>query len=245
MVANSEAQRHQQVKSLRVQGWETRRSNSGECGEELRVDIDDIVLNLTYLMYVTAPMIRDELRLRAFLMVASVGFAIWATMIDSPWTLFWNLVFIVLSAWNVARILRERRPLELLPDEERIRARLFPEMTTRQFQIFWDMGEDYDAAGEALAERGKPLDHFWILRSGDVEVVTDSGIVQMEPVSTIGGMSYVMGGNEPAAATVQAGRASLRRWRKSDLRSLGVTAPELNAPFLSGVGRGLVSKIRT
>jgi len=209
------------------------------------VDIDDIVLNLTYVMYVTAPLIRDELRLRVFLMFASVGFAIWATMIDSPWTIFWNIVFIVLSAWNVLRILRERRPLELGPDEERIRARLFPEMTTRQFQSFWDMGEDYDTTGEELAARGKPLDHFWILRSGDVEVITDGGIVQMEPMSTIGGMSYVMGGNEPATATVKAGSAALRRWKKSDLRSLGVTAPELNAPFLSGVGRGLVSKIRT
>jgi len=209
------------------------------------VEIDDIVLNLTYLMYVTAPLIRDELKLRIFLMVASVGFAIWATMIDSPWTFFWNIVFIVLSAWNVARILRERRPLELGPDEERIRVRLFPEMTTRQFQSFWNMGEDYDTAGEELAERGKPLDHFWILRSGAVEVMTDGGIVQMEPMSTIGGMSYVMGGNEPATATVQAGQASLRRWKKSDLRRLSETAPELNAPFLSGVGRGLVSKIRT
>jgi len=209
------------------------------------VDIDDIVLNSTYLIYVLAPLIRDELRLRIVLMMTSFGFALWAIMIDSPWTVFWNVVFIVMSAWNVMRVVRERRPHLLGGDEERIRARLFPEMTPRQFQGFWDMGQDYTTEGEELASRGKPLEHFWILRSGDVQVMTDGGIVQMEAMSTIGGMSYVMGGNEPATATVRAGQASLRRWRKADLRRLSETAPELNAPFLSGVGRGLVSKIRS
>lgn len=209
------------------------------------MEIDNIVLNITYVLYVIAPLIRDELKLRVLLAVASVGFAVWATMIDSPWTVFWNVIFIGVSLYNIVRILRERRPLELGDEQENIRRRLFPEMTTRQFARFWALGDDHHAVGEQLTLLGTRVTHFWIFLDGDLRVELTDGQKAMEPGATVGGMSYVMGDDVPATASVVAHDAQLRRWPKATLRALAHTDAELNAPFLSGIGRGLVSKIRT
>ena len=206
---------------------------------------NDVVLNLTYLLYVVAPLVRDELRLRVLFALASVGFGLWGVLDDNIWPVIWNALFLVISAWNIRNLMHERRPVVLAPELERVRSEVFPEMTGRQFERFWAMGSDYHASHERLTVHGEPVDHFWVFLRGQADVQLRDTTVQLEPNATIGGISYVRGTDVVATATVSASSAALHRWDKADLRNLAATNPDLQAPFLSGLARGLVAKIPT
>ncbi len=208
------------------------------------LDGDDVVLNFTYFLYVVAPLVKDELWLRVLLMCSSCGFALWAVLIENNYTLVWNLLFLLVSLRSIYRIVTERRPHVLSEAQERVRSRLFPEMSGRDFQKFWDLGEDHHAVGEQLTVLGEPVNDFWVFVDGEIYVDLSHGRVNLKPVDTIGGVSYIMGEQELATASVFAVNAHLRVWGKVRLRALAHTHPELNAPFLSGLGRGLANKMQ-
>lgn len=118
--------------------------------------LEDLLINAAYLVSLTALAVRDVLRLRVFLLLAQGLFLAWgATLMHLP-TIAWNAAFLLINAWAIVRILRERRPIALPEAFRDLHARLFPSMSNRDFLLFWELGNPHrqsSGSGAATSSR--------------------------------------------------------------------------------------------
>lgn len=204
----------------------------------------DVLVNAAYIIYILAPLVKQELGLRLVLTAASVGYILWGIVDYNPWVIFWNALFILMSLWRLGKLFQERRPIELTETQSRVRQALFPAMKDRQFLLFWMMGEDCDPRDRVLTTEGAANEFLYVLHDGEATVRSaGQNRATLRSVTTIGEMSFVAGEDTAASATVELETGRARRWRHDELHQLEQTHPDLVAPFLSGIGRGLSAKV--
>lgn len=117
---------------------------------------------------------RDILWLRALTVVAGFllvpYYVFQSTLPVVP--LSWNAVFIAINVYWVARLLYERRPVELTPDEARLRVLSFPSLTPQQARNLFAMGIwDNVAAGDSLVRHDNDNDRFSVILRGLADVI--------------------------------------------------------------------------
>jgi len=204
----------------------------------------DLYLNISYVAYVVAPAIKNELWLRSLLMANAIAFAIWGIMIGNGSVVLWNGVFAIISAFGIVRLLRERRAVSLTPELDTIRQDLFPSVSNRDFLLFWSLGEtSRDRIGDLTVE-GTDVDRLFLITSGMAGVIANGEeVARLGDRQFVGEMAFVTG--QPASATVRIeGTADVHSWSFSDLETLKTLEPHLIAPLLGTVNRDLASKLR-
>jgi|GEM_PF-3854877 len=163
----------------------------------------NIVLTFVYVWYIICPIFKDELKLRLAFMFASFGYITWGLMIeDGLVVLIFNSLFVLISLRHINRIIRQRRPVVLSAEDEALRAELFPSMTSRQFQQFWELGVPGTATPGALLTKGELVDEVVVVLGGVAQVELDSGDRAAPSPVLLGEMSYALGEDVPASATV-------------------------------------------
>ena len=63
---------------------------------------------------------RDVLQLRIMMTIATLCFIAFAFLIDNTSMKLWNLVFVGINLYQLARIIYERRPISLSSDLEEV-----------------------------------------------------------------------------------------------------------------------------
>ncbi|NNF65719.1 MAG: cyclic nucleotide-binding domain-containing protein [Acidimicrobiia bacterium] len=204
----------------------------------------DWFLNLTYVAYVVAPAIKNELWLRVLLMINALGFATWGLLIGNLSVVFWNVVFAGISAYGIVRLLRERREVPLPEGLAAIRDHLFKGVSNRNFLLFWSLGESADMADGKLTTHGEPVDRLHLLIDGGARVIADGvEVAELGPHQFVGEMAFVSG--ECASATVAIDRpCTVHSWAFSDLETLHTLEPQLSLPLLSSINRDLANKLK-
>jgi len=204
----------------------------------------NIFLTVVYIIYVAAPLVRDELWLRIVLTVASVCFVIWGVLTGEEIVIIANGLFALLSLRQVYRLMKERRPIGLTDEQSIAHQALFPTMTARQFVLFWHLGEGFSNDDGVLIRKGAQVEHVSAIVTGEVAVKLESGDRLIDAPTLLGEMSFVRGHDAPASADVRAiGLVTGRRWKKSTLYSLKDSHPNLTEPFLRSLGADLAAKI--
>jgi CRP-like cAMP-binding protein len=205
----------------------------------------DLYLNISYIAYVVAPAIKNELWLRSLLMANAIAFAVWGVLIDNGSVIFWNTVFAAISLFGIIRLLRERRAVTLTQELETIRQNLFPSVSNRDFLLFWSLGETIRDHTGLLTTEGSTVDRLFLLINGEAKVQTNgSEVARLATNQFVGEMAFVTG--QPASATVALdGPADVHSWAFSDLETLKTLEPQLVTPLLSTVNRDLAEKLRT
>ena len=206
----------------------------------------NVVLTLVYTWYIICPIFKDELKLRLAFMVASFGYIFWGLMIeDGRVVLVFNTLFVFISLRHINRIIKQRRPVVLAPEDESLRSEIFPSMSPRQFETFWKLGVPGTAMPGALLTRGELVDEVIVVLDGTAQVELDTGDRAAPAPVLLGEMSYALGQDVPASATVRLDEpVPIRTWTKSVLRDLKKNDPELEVPFLASLGQNLARKIR-
>jgi hypothetical protein len=162
----------------------------------------DILIHMANLLYLLAFMVRDILWLRVLTVVAA--FCLIAYFYFQPEPLmtpiYWNIVFTAMNVYWIVRLLLERRPVRLTPDEEVLCELLFRTMTPREMMRLLKLATWKNAAaGECFVHRDKPLDRLMVIFSGKACVEVDGrNVTELRPGQFIGSLDYV---TEEAAPT--------------------------------------------
>ena len=94
----------------------------------------------------------------------------------------WNIVFMAINLYWIVKLIIERRPAHLTPDQERLRQLSFPSLTPREaFILFATSAWNDLEPGASLIIHDRAGDYFSVILRGDGDVIYRS-----EKISKIG-----------------------------------------------------------
>ncbi|MCB1486929.1 MAG: cyclic nucleotide-binding domain-containing protein [Bauldia sp.] len=144
----------------------------------------EILLNVTYILYLLAYSVRDILWLRILAVVAGItALPYYYFRPDPIWPpVAWGLVFIAINSFWIAKLLMERRPVKFSDDERRLYQLAFRNMSEHEAAGLFRLGTWTTVpTGSLLLEQGKPVEALSLIASGKTSVEFDGA-----PVDTVG-----------------------------------------------------------
>lgn len=180
--------------------------------------------HLSYLLTTAAFLAKGILPLRTLAIVASlcgIGYAL--LWVDGVlWVdLMWETGFVVINAFHVVILMRERREFELTEDEEELYSTVFRKMSKASFhKLIMRAHWTHYAEGDTLTREGEPVERITLIYRGMAEARSSGGVVAYCKNGTmVGEMSFLS--NEPASATVRAlEETRCVEWRQDALQEL-------------------------
>jgi hypothetical protein len=194
------------------------------------------------ILLVVAYSVRDILWLRLFAVAASLitipYFVLQPTMLWAP--LCWSVVFAAINSVQSLRLIMERRPVKLTPDEEEIRRLAFRDLPPRKVLQVLSIGSWTTLdVGERLIESGKRPDTVSLIVRGKVRITKDGRVLGELVAGDFVGSALILSGipADVNAVTVEAGRAM--RWEVGALERYLAANPETRTVMLKEVARDL------
>ena len=205
-----------------------------------------IFIHIANVLYLSSYLVKDILWLRALTIVGGLTIIAYYVFMPSPvWAaIAWNVLFLLINAWQIRLLLIERRPVQLDPESLRLHQLAFRSLTPREFAKVVKIAKWTDAGeGEPIVRRGEALDRMMVIVSGRVRVDAPSGAtVELRPGCFIGEMSF-MTGDKPNADVVSLEPTRFASWRQKDLHDLLSGSVELRAAVQDVLGADLVAKL--
>ena len=161
----------------------------------------------------------------------------------------WNLVFMCINSFQIARILNERRAIELNEEENALYLMGFSQagMQPMLFRTLLAAGEWADVkAGERLTTIGEPNEHIYLFAKGRASVnVRGRSVATCRRGDFIGEMAFLNAEDRQAAsATVVATMPSrVFRWNHTKLRELFQDSREIGEQTTRVLTDDLVQKM--
>jgi hypothetical protein len=131
-------------------------------------------LTLSNVLYLISYSVRDILWLRILTVVAaSLLIPYYAMQMPPLWAaIWWGAVFIVINFYWIVRLIIERRPVHLTPDEARLREISFPSLTPREARDLYATGVwDNVAQDMSLVKHDRDSDRFSVILRGLADVL--------------------------------------------------------------------------
>lgn len=198
-------------------------------------------------IYLVSYVMRDILWLRIFTVAAAICLILFFYQQPEPLLgpVYWNLLFIALNAIWIARLLYERRPVNLTEDEQDLCTLVFRTITPREMINLlkigiWNVAE----AGECFVAAGSRLDTLMVIHSGRACVVVDGKPVQsLHPGQFIGSISFITDEIAPTNIVAQEPTRYVC-WPKSKLKGYLTKNPELHAAIQATLGADLTKQLK-
>lgn len=167
----------------------------------------DYLIHIANVILLAAFVVRDILLLR-ILFVTGSFFAFGFYFFQSPplWSAIgWTALYIVIHAFWICRILWERRPVVLNPDEQRLYDLGFGALDLRKFVTVVSLGEWRDGKpGEYIFRKGDPVSEIAIHVSGAVSMRLDgTELALLRPGNMIGTAVVLTSGTAPCDAVLE------------------------------------------
>lgn len=192
----------------------------------------DMLIHAANLLYLFAFMVRDILWLRILTVFAAACLIPYFYVRPEPLMapIYWNLAFTALNTYWISRLLLERRPIKLSPEEQRLCELVFRTMTPREMIKILNLATwERATAGVHFVERGKPLDRLIVIYSGKACVEVDGrNVAELQPGQFIGSISYVTEETAPASV-VSIEPICYVSWSKSKLKDFMTKNPDLHS----------------
>lgn len=207
-----------------------------------------VFIHIANFVYLCSYLVKDILWLRVLTVVAGLlllGYYAW--MPRPIWAaIIWTILFTFINLRQIGRLLAERRPARLEPDEALLHEVAFGRMPDREFAKLVSIGEWREVgAGEHLVRRGEAIHQLIVLASGRVRVEVDGKPrFQLRAGCFVGEMSFVTG-KPPDADVVAMEPTRTVAWKDEPLRKLIDHDAELRAALQQVIGEDLAAKLRT
>ncbi len=207
--------------------------------------MNDIFLNLAYLLMLAAFLIRDVFWLRLTLVVSQAAFIVYALRSDNFSMTAWNIGFILINGYQVGRILKQRRPIELSAELEEIYRKSFRLMNRREFLYFWRTGRREEREDGYIVREGERQQSLYLVLEGTAAIIRGG-----EEVARVGrgdfladSCDFISPGPSPIAARARGG-ITLRRWDYPVLEDIRKIDPPLMLKIQKIVSGYLTAKLR-
>ena len=207
-----------------------------------------VFLTIANILYVICYGVRDVLWLRIM--------AVAAMVLIMPYYLFhhetpmfepivWNILFVVINAFWIVLIIRERRPPKLNDDEKKLYEMVFESRCTAKNMLRllakaeWKDVDDH----EVLIEQGSNSGDLVLIHSGAASVqVKGRQLAELGAGDFVGEMSFLTG--DPAVANVVSlGPVRYLKWDRRVMDQLFEDRLELKSAMHEVIGHDLVQKL--
>jgi hypothetical protein len=203
-------------------------------------------INAGNILLLVAFSVHDVLWLRLFAVAASLitipYFVLQPTTLWAP--LIWTVVFATINSLQSWRLIIERRPVKLTPDEEEIRRLAFQDIPPRKVLKVLSIGSWTTlGVGERLIESGKLPETVSLIVRGKARVTRGGHVLGELVAGDFVGSAMTFSGIAPEvdAVTVEPGRAM--RWEIGALERYLAANPETRTVMLKDVARDLAGKM--
>jgi len=207
----------------------------------------DYCIHAANILLLAAYSVRDILWLRLFAVASSTIAMPYFFFQPTPlWAAFgWSVLFTVINLYQSWRLFRERRPVQLTPEEDEVRRLALPDLPPREVLRLLSIGSWTTAElGERLVESGKPVDSISLVVRGKVRMTQEGRVLgEMGPGEIVGSALLLSGAPaEVDALTVEQSRTF--RWDVETLERYLDAHPETRGVFQRHVARDLARKVQ-
>ena len=189
---------------------------------------------------------RGVLLLRSLFVVGSL-LALGFYYCQSPplWSaITWTVLYIVIHSYWIVRIMLERRPVVLTPDEEALYRLAFGSLDRRKFVRLAGLGQWRDAEkDQQLWRAGEPISEVYAFTSGSVAArMDDRSIGSVRPGQLVGTTGVLIGGRSHCDMVVEAPGRYIA-WPLAEVQEFLDKDPELRSQIKSIINEDLTAKI--
>lgn len=166
------------------------------------------LIHVANLLLLAAFAVRDVLLLRSLFVAGSLC-ALGFYYYQSPplWSaIAWTVLYVVIHSYWIVRIISERRPIVLTPDEENLYRLAFGSLDRRKFARLVGLGEWRDAEeGQQLLSAGESLREVYALTSGRVAArLGNDSVGSVNAGQLVGTAGVLIDGTAPCDFVVEA-----------------------------------------
>ena len=208
----------------------------------------EVLIHTANVIYLVSYLMRDILWLRIFTVIAAACLILYFYYLPEPLLtpVYWNTLFLALNIFWIARLLLERRPVQLSADERQLCELVFRLISPREMISLLKIGTWETAeANECLISGGSELDKLMLIQSGQACLMVDGAKTQIiDPGQFMGSISFVTDEIAPADfVTLEPTR--YLQWDKSSLKRYLTKNPELHAAIQATLSMDLTEKLKT
>lgn len=207
----------------------------------------DYCIHAANILLLAAYSVRDILWLRVFAVASSVMAMPYFLFQPTPlWAAFgWSVLFTAINLFQTWRLFRERRPVQLNPDEEEVRRLAFADLPSREVLRVISIGSwTSPQPGEFLIESGKPVDSISLIVRGRVRMTKeDGGVLGDMGEGEIVGSTLLLTGVKAEVNAVSVGLTRALRWEASTLQRYLDAHPVTRNVFQRHLARDLAGKM--
>lgn len=185
----------------------------------------DVLVNAANIAYLISYSVRDIFWLRVLTVVAASLTIPYFYLQNSPlWLpMSWNIFFILINLFWIARLLAERWPVPFTEEERRLYSIALRNFSERDAFKLLRMAERRSVPGDTiLIEEGGAVDELFLIVEG--EVMVEQGATQVDSLGDGGFLGSIafLNQNNDFASPVEVRSSvptTLLRWRFSELNS--------------------------
>jgi hypothetical protein len=203
-------------------------------------------LHAANILLLVAYSVRDIFWLRLFAVAASLIALPYFFLQPEPlWEpIIWSSVFAAINSFQSWRLFVERRPVKLTPEEEEIRRRVFPDLSSRKVLQILSIGAWTTVEiGEHMLERGKSVEAISVIVRGKVRVTRDDRVLGELVAGDVVGSALLLSGVTADADAVVVEPARCMRWEVEPLDRYLAANPETRIVWQKYLARDLAGKV--
>ncbi len=203
----------------------------------------DIFLSLGASVYLVALLFKDVVYLRVSALIATTFYFGYANYTGFFSMQIWQLLFIALNGYHIARLIQQRLPITLPKPLQSVYDAQFSNMSKKEFLRFWSFGDDINYENEYLINEGIAVKSLWYLKSGEAQVAKAQQILtRLHQGQFLGEMSFLK--KTTASADVFASEGVMTRcWSQEKLKDYCALNPGQKQKLYSILAQDLSKKV--
>lgn len=207
------------------------------------MSIIQLIGNLAFILVAGSFMVKDMLWLRALSISASLcSIAYNANAAANPLMvpIFWNLFFIMLNLYHMARIIYGNRKIKLNEKEQELYHLSFQSLNLQEYAKLLSLSKwKTFKPGEVIVEENQTMEDLMMIYSGRVDIlVKERKLNELKDGQFIGEMSF-LADQVASAKVVAAYETELIAWNQKELKNLKSKNPSLIFSLQSAMARQL------
>jgi hypothetical protein len=207
--------------------------------------MQNVALNISYILMLVGICTSDILRLRSLLCGAQVSFVLFGIMTRNGTIITWNAIFLVFNFVQVVKILRERRPVNLPEHLRKIHQETFTYLSEKGFMKLWNMGRTVRPEPGWVQHEGSCPLLLLFLEQGELGVYQQGRhIAPLKPGEFLGEMEFITGELLKVGFKAEQPNVLLRSWTRQDMFDIEKQDPNLCIRLQGVLGRGALRKLQ-
>jgi Popeye protein conserved region len=196
-------------------------------------------ITIANILYLASYSVHDILWLRILTVVAAALLIPYYALQPVPLldAIGWNALFIAINIYWIIRLMIERRPVYLTPDEARLRVLSFPSLTPREARDLYAMGSWDDVApGTSLVSHDNAQGWFSVILRGVADVMHRGiKITELGEGQFVGGIDVQAASNVDIDVLVRL-RARVMCFPRKQLQAFLSNRPDVDLALERSVG---------